>query len=105
VQRIVPRPSKFRGAGPLCFAADGRALFATPDFPRARRGTERRRPHLPAARVPESHRQEPAVPIEHCYDVDRIDGDHDTMIREVMAFYRPDGFGRAPAESPATLLG
>jgi 2,4-dienoyl-CoA reductase (NADPH2) len=27
-----------------------------------------------------------------CYDLQRYDGDHDRMIREVMAFYAPDGF-------------
>jgi 2,4-dienoyl-CoA reductase (NADPH2) len=30
-----------------------------------------------------------------CYDVSRFDGDWDAMIAEVMAFYRPDGFGEA----------
>jgi 2,4-dienoyl-CoA reductase-like NADH-dependent reductase (Old Yellow Enzyme family) len=29
-----------------------------------------------------------------CYDVSRYDGDRDRMIRDVMSFYRPDGFER-----------
>jgi 2,4-dienoyl-CoA reductase (NADPH2) len=27
-----------------------------------------------------------------CYDLRRYDGDHDRMVRELMAFYQPDGF-------------
>ena len=27
-----------------------------------------------------------------CYDLQRYDGDHDRMMKEVMAFYAPDGF-------------
>jgi 2,4-dienoyl-CoA reductase (NADPH2) len=34
-----------------------------------------------------------------CYDVRRYDGDHDRMIRELMAFYEPDGF-QAPTAPP-----
>lgn len=37
--------------------------------------------------------------IEHplgCYDVRRYDGDQDRMIREVMAFYEPEGPGHSP---------
>jgi hypothetical protein len=29
------------------------------------------------------------------YDVSRFDGDWDAMITQVMAFYKPDGFGEA----------
>jgi hypothetical protein len=27
-----------------------------------------------------------------CYDLRRYDGDHARMVRELMAFYQPDGF-------------
>jgi hypothetical protein len=30
-----------------------------------------------------------------CNDVSRFDGDWDAMITQVMAFYKPDGFGEA----------
>ncbi|HEY7282852.1 MAG TPA: NADH:flavin oxidoreductase [Actinomycetota bacterium] len=36
-----------------------------------------------------------------CYDVDRFDGDHDAMMRSVMAFYRPDGFAERVSEPAA----
>jgi hypothetical protein len=31
-----------------------------------------------------------------CYDVRRYDGDHDTMVRELMSFFEPGGFTQGP---------
>lgn len=40
-----------------------------------------------------------------CYDVSRYDGDRAAMIRDVMAFYRPDGFADAGGPASAETAG
>lgn len=34
-----------------------------------------------------------------CYDVTRFDGEHDAMVKELMSFYSPDGFGDEQTET------
>lgn len=45
--------------------------------------------------------------LEHplgCYDETRFDGDREAMIAEVMAFYRPDGFGGGTGSEPTSAV-